>query len=113
MTDLSLDEEAKKLLDALAQALSGITSQNDGKGNLKYELKEVSPFVKPLLKTVGLPVWLEFSVVCDLLILFSGLEFHSMDVEHIFQMEEVTRPRQHYTYLQYIGFGEKRAGRCF
>ncbi|KAJ6159380.1 hypothetical protein N7497_003917 [Penicillium chrysogenum] len=57
MTDLSLDEEAKKLLDALAQALSGITSQNDGKGNLKYELKEVSPFVKPLLKTVGLLDW--------------------------------------------------------
>ncbi|KAJ5775822.1 uncharacterized protein N7511_000833 [Penicillium nucicola] len=60
MTDSSLSEDAKILLDALALALSSIKSQDDGKGNLEYEHKEVSPFVQPLLRTVGLPVWLEF-----------------------------------------------------
>lgn len=114
MTDSSLGEEAKSLLDALALALSGIKFQDDGKGNLEYEHKEVSPFVKPLLRTVGLPVWLEeVSIDGDLLILFLELELHSMDVAHIFQMGQVTRPRQHYTYLQHIRFGEKRTGRCF
>lgn len=112
MTDSSLGEDAKSLLDALALALSGIHFQDDGKGNLEYEHKEVSPFVKPLLRTVGLPVWLKVSMNSDLLILLSELELHSMDVAHIFQMGQVTRPRQHYTYLQHIRFGEKRTGRC-
>ncbi|KAI2734411.1 hypothetical protein DTO013E5_9994 [Penicillium roqueforti] len=57
MTDSSLGEEAKSLLDSLALALSGMKFQDDGKGNLEYEHKEVSPFVKPLLRTVGLPNW--------------------------------------------------------
>ncbi|CAG8236736.1 unnamed protein product [Penicillium olsonii] len=34
-----------------------MNSQDDGKGNLEYEHKEVSPFVKPLLRAVGLPNW--------------------------------------------------------
>jgi hypothetical protein len=75
MTDSSLGEEAKSLLDALALALSGIKFQDDGKGNLEYEHKEVSPFVKPLLRTVGLPVWLEVSMNGDLLIYSQNWNF--------------------------------------
>lgn len=86
MTDSSLGEDAKRLLDALALALPGISFEDDGKGNLEYEHKEVSPFVKPLLRTVGLPVWLQVSIDGDLLILLPELEFHGMDVAHIFQM---------------------------
>lgn len=99
MTDSSLGEDAKSLLDALALALSDINFKDDGKGNLEYEHKVVSPFVKPLLRTVGLPVWLQVSMDGDILILLLELELYSMDVAHIFQMGQVTRPRQHHTYL--------------
>lgn len=107
MADSSLGEEAKKLLDDLARALSGMKFQDDGKGNLEYEHKEVSPFVKPVLRAIGLAVRLEVSLDGDLLIRLSGLELHGMDVAHIFQMGKVTWPRQYYPRLQYIGFGEK------
>lgn len=64
MTDSSLSEEAKTLLENLANALPGIKTQDDGKGNLKYEHKAVSPFVKPILRTAGLTVWLAMSFGC-------------------------------------------------
>jgi hypothetical protein len=113
MTDSTLSKEAKSLLDALALALPSIKSENDGNGNLIYTHKAVFPFVKPLLEKVGLPVWLAISIDGDQLILLLGLGLHSLDVEHIFQVGKIARPCQYYTYLQYIGFGEKRTGGGF
>lgn len=56
MTDSSLSEDAKKLLDDLANALPGIKYQEDPKGNREYEHEGVKPFVKPLLAAIGLKV---------------------------------------------------------
>lgn len=65
MTDSLLSDEAKELLDDLARALPGVKFHDDGKGNIEYEHKEVSPFVKPVLRAVGLAVWLEIHIDGD------------------------------------------------
>lgn len=107
MTDSSLDDGAKKLLDDLARALPKIAFEEDGNGNLQYKHEGVHPFVKPILKAVGLAVWLAIFIGSNLLICLLELEIHCVDVEYIFRMGRFTRPRQYNPHLQHIGFGKK------
>lgn len=56
MTDSALNDDARTLLDDLARALPDIKYQEGTKGNREYNHKDVSPFVEPLLKALGLEV---------------------------------------------------------
>ncbi|KAJ5573982.1 uncharacterized protein N7459_008409 [Penicillium hispanicum] len=57
MTDTILDQDATKLLDALASVLPHTKYREDIRGNREYDHEGVSPYVKPLLTAIGLKDW--------------------------------------------------------